>query len=283
MKHQKILVQPKAQPKSQQKKCLSFNKRRKTQISYSTMQSKQSSAAVKRESLSFESIQQSVLIYLLCKEGYSFTFRRPERVAVKTLQYFSIVDVMNKQSTCHLGTAIDNVCNTQYDAEYNENMKPNEVKSLKRRRDLNKSSLAMNYLVEECTKMGYFFDKRATKSAKKTVQMPRITTIFRDRSKVYDIDQISQLGSIVNHYIISLRSNDKLIVLNSAPLIQYVNYTIQNQCKSEQTPYENASQSTNELANQSVQVSNESSSEAMTYCMEEPTFELIINPLYIYY
>ena len=119
-------------------------------------QTKDVQTQLKRESKSFEAIQQGTVLALLNTFGFGFEFKRPERIAEKTLQFLIIVEVFYNGKPLEFGRKIDIYCDEQFQAEIDEKMSINQIKSLKRRRDLNRAALSFNWLIEYVQQFGYF-------------------------------------------------------------------------------------------------------------------------------
>ncbi|EDR25269.1 hypothetical protein EDI_034420 [Entamoeba dispar SAW760] len=158
---------------------------------------------VKRESKSFEGVQQGVLLALLNSIGFSFEFRRPERFAIKTIQYLVINDVYFNEKKLEFGSVIDEYCDKQYASEIKKDMSSNQIKTIKRRRDLNRAALTFNWLVEYAEQNGYTIHKRSTKSSKKTLQMEKINEISLNGQTIITQTQMNHIGKQMNQYVVS--------------------------------------------------------------------------------
>ncbi|KAL7722627.1 Uncharacterized protein QTN25_000240 [Entamoeba marina] len=175
---------------------------------------------IKRESKSFEAIQQAFLISLLNVNGFSFSIKKPERFAVKTLQYFTISEVYNNQFPLEFGLKIEEYCSKQYESEQHENMTKNEIKSCKRRKDINRAALSMNTLVQYCESLGFKFKRKQIKGAKTTLQMVKIQSISYGDVLVADTNSINEIGATANNIIATSFSN----VTNELYLNPYHNH-----------------------------------------------------------
>ncbi|EKE38590.1 hypothetical protein ENUP19_0388G0013 [Entamoeba nuttalli] len=158
---------------------------------------------VKRESKSFEGVQQGVLLALLNSIGFSFEFRRPERFAIKTVQYLVINNVYFNEKKLDFGSVIDEYCDKQYASEIKKDMSSNQIKTIKRRRDLNRAALTFNWLVGYAEQNGYTVHKRSTKSSKKTLQMEKINEISLNGQTIITQTQMNHIGKQMNQYIVS--------------------------------------------------------------------------------
>lgn len=164
---------------------------------------KENQTNVKRESKSFEAIQQGTVIALLNTYGFGFEFKRPERIAEKTIQFLIIEEVFYNGKPLDFGKKITQYCDEQFQAELDERMTVNQVKSLKRRRDLNRAALSFNWLIEYVQQFGYLTERRSTKSAKKTLQMEKINKLYKRNGYYLTQSEILAIGKEVNAYIIS--------------------------------------------------------------------------------
>ncbi|ELP91030.1 hypothetical protein EIN_267460 [Entamoeba invadens IP1] len=158
---------------------------------------------IKRESKSFEGVQQGVLIALLNSIGFSFEFRRPERYALKTVQYLIINDVYYEGKKLDFGRVINDYCEKQFKTEVKKEMSINQVKTVKRRKDLNRAALTFNWLVDYAEQNGFIVHKRSTKSSKKTLQMEKINEISAGGFIIVSQSQMNQIGKQMNQYIVS--------------------------------------------------------------------------------
>ena len=158
---------------------------------------------IKRESKSFEGIQQGVLIALLNVLGFSFEFKRPERYALKTTQYLVIKNIFFNGKKLDFGNTIEIFCEQKYKNEIEEEMSSNQMKTIKRRKDLNRAALSFNWLVDYCEQNGFTLAKRSTKTSKKTLQMEKVNEIAYDENIIISQQQMTEVGKQMNHYIIS--------------------------------------------------------------------------------
>lgn len=164
---------------------------------------KENQTNVKRESKSFEAIQQGTVIALLNTYGFGFEFKRPERIAEKTIQFLIVEEVFYNGKPLDFGKKITQYCDEQFQAELDERMSINQIKSLKRRRDLNRAALSFNWLIEYVQQFGYVTERRSTKSAKKTLQMEKINKIYKRNGYYLTQTEILAIGKEMNSYIIS--------------------------------------------------------------------------------
>ncbi|ELP91565.1 hypothetical protein EIN_128750 [Entamoeba invadens IP1] len=160
---------------------------------------------MKRESKSFEAIQQGMVFAVLSAFGYSFQIKRPERMAEKTFQYLTIMEVFKDEVALDFGCTIDDFCQRQYETEFDPNMSKGTLKIVKRRKDLNRTALSFSWMLQYCQQSGIDVEKRRTKQARKTLQLEKIVSITLPQSLVFfDKVKIETMGTIVHKHICSL-------------------------------------------------------------------------------
>ncbi|EAL44309.1 hypothetical protein EHI8A_040820 [Entamoeba histolytica HM-1:IMSS-B] len=160
---------------------------------------------MKRESKSFEALQQGILIAILSSYGYSFDLKRPERMAEKTFQYLTINEVYFNNQPLNFGRIIEEFCEQQFQLDKTEDMTPNQLKIVKRRKDLNRTAISFSWLLQYAEQNGVSFGKRKTKQAKKTVQLPKIYTVTMPNASIaYTKKEIEEIGASVQNHICSL-------------------------------------------------------------------------------
>ncbi|KAL7717215.1 Uncharacterized protein QTN25_005484 [Entamoeba marina] len=164
---------------------------------------KLSTTEVKRESKSFEALQQGALVALLSSIGFSFEFKRPERIAAKTSQYITINEVYFNNKPLQFGKTIEGYCQKQFLSEYHSGMSVNELKTIKRRKDLNRSALSLKWLIQYVEQFGHSVKRRSIKSAKKTLQMEKVHEVYYDNTLLYTKESIIEIGRQIHCYIIS--------------------------------------------------------------------------------
>ncbi|ELP93540.1 hypothetical protein EIN_061050 [Entamoeba invadens IP1] len=160
---------------------------------------------MKRESKSFEAIQQGMVFVVLSSFGYSFELKRPERMAEKTFQYLTILEVFKDGVPLNFGTAIDDFCQKQYEMEFDPKMSKGTLKIVKRRKDLNRTALSFSWMLQYCEQSGVLVNKRKTKLAKKTVQLEKVTSItFPSKNLLFEKSQIDEIGTAAHKHLCSL-------------------------------------------------------------------------------
>ncbi|EDR23768.1 hypothetical protein EDI_328750 [Entamoeba dispar SAW760] len=169
---------------------------------------------IKRHSKSYEAIQQSAVIALMNSIGFTFEFRRPERVALKTTQYFYIQQLFYFDEKVDFEYSIDKFCEEQLAIEL-QDAHPNACKkTLKRRKDLNRAALTFNYLIKILESLGYFVSTRPTKSSKKTLQMVKVVDIRLGNELLLNKENVDIVGKEINKYILSLfTKNERKLTL----------------------------------------------------------------------
>lgn len=149
---------------------------------------------LKQESKSWEAIQQSILIYLLTKQGYVVTIERPDKFAHLSKHFFVI-------STLRLGTQVINL-SEKITSMCASSLKPNakscQQKQLKRHCDKSRCSLSVNLLIEIAQHCGFGFTTRGTRSSIYTIKMVKFSEITHNGSSMYKKDDIFEIGGKVN-------------------------------------------------------------------------------------
>ncbi|EDR25492.1 hypothetical protein EDI_273500 [Entamoeba dispar SAW760] len=106
--------------------------------------------------------------------------------------------------------------------EMDEKTKKRVIKNTKRRRDINKSAITFNTMVQMVENIGYKITKRSIKSAKKTIQMIKIKEIGIGEEWKMKEERIQEIGSLINQYIKGLiTGTGKTIILRNDD--QYIN------------------------------------------------------------
>ncbi|BFU22134.1 hypothetical protein EHI8A_014660 [Entamoeba histolytica HM-1:IMSS-B] len=159
---------------------------------------------IKRHSKSYEAIQQSAVIALMNSIGFTFEFRRPERAALKTIQYFYIQQLFYFDEKVDFEYSIDKFCEDQLAIELQAAHQSACKKTLKRRKDLNRAALTFNYLIKLLESLGYFVSTRPTKSSKKTLQMLKVVDIRLGNELLLNKESVDIIGKEINKYILSL-------------------------------------------------------------------------------
>ena len=190
---------------------------------------------LKRDSKSFEAIQQSVIIAILVRHGFSFEFKKPERFSEKSRQFIMINEVYCNGNPLNFGAKIMEYCDSRFNMEYSEGMTYNQMKLISRHKDINKYALMFNWLLSYAEKIGYTFKKRATKVSNKTLQMKKIYEIEIEK-KVEDNDvekmvkmsmkknDIYELGCKVNEYIVNkLKVNNLYVSSKEKEIVDMTN------------------------------------------------------------
>ncbi|KAL7717882.1 TATA-binding protein-associated phosphoprotein [Entamoeba marina] len=171
---------------------------------------------IKRESKNLEAIQQGCIIALLNSAGFSFLFKKPERTSVKTIQYFTIAEVYYNSEPLNVGKAVEDYCQKQFTLEFKSDMPQNQVKTIKRRRDLNRAALTFNWLMGYTEQVGYEVIKRKTKVARKTLKMDKIQEINYNGSHIITKENMNDIGLMMNQMILSnFDKNKKNYLLNA--------------------------------------------------------------------
>ncbi|GAB1219214.1 hypothetical protein ENUP19_0018G0048 [Entamoeba nuttalli] len=184
-------------------------------------------ALIKRESKTYEAIQQGVIIGLLIINGYSIEINPPSRFATKSLQLFTVNEIYLHSVAMNFGVTINVSCELEYEeemrgkGEMDENTRKRVVKSTKRRRDINKSAITFNTMVKMVEGIGYNITKRSIKSAKKTIQMIKIKEIGIGEEWKMKEETIQEIGSLINQYIknIIIRTGKAIILSTNDPYI----------------------------------------------------------------
>ncbi|ELP83446.1 hypothetical protein EIN_375610 [Entamoeba invadens IP1] len=158
---------------------------------------------IKRESKTYEAIQQALMVGLLTEAGFSFDLKCPERLASKTLQNLVILECYFQGNPLGFGQKIEEYCASQYLRDSEGAKTQNEIKVAKRRKDLNRSALSFNWLVKYVEQYGYILTRRPTKIPKKTLQMEKITGIGTDHECIFNEDAIEQIGRKIHVHILS--------------------------------------------------------------------------------
>ncbi|GAT93904.1 hypothetical protein CL6EHI_118390 [Entamoeba histolytica] len=219
---------------------------------------------IKRESKSFEAIQQGSVIAVLNTLG------------------FVITEVFFKGQPLCFGKKIDKYVDEQFQTEIVADMSLNQIKSLKRRRDLNRAALSFNWLVEYLEQLGYTVERRPTKSAKKTLQMEKVSKISEKNGYIITLTEMQTIGKEVNSYVISqfIKLEKTTVLREYHPLCFDLLY-YSNINKNNSIPY--CSLSNNEIKHQhKAKIENENSSDTITLdeCISTPTILLLFYYLY---
>ncbi|EDR27239.1 hypothetical protein EDI_101600 [Entamoeba dispar SAW760] len=170
---------------------------------------------IKRQSKSFEALQQGMLFALLSNYGYGFRLKRPERMAKKTLQYLTINEVYYNGLPLRFGYSIEDFCERKYQMEQRTEMTTSQLKVVKRRKDLNRTAISFSWLIQLAEQNGISFGKRKTKQAKKTIQLEKIkTVVLPNNLGSYSREQINKIGKAVQKHICSLfDKKEKLLTI----------------------------------------------------------------------
>ncbi|ELP92134.1 hypothetical protein EIN_380910 [Entamoeba invadens IP1] len=160
-----------------------------------------STTEVKRESKSFEAVQQAVLIALLNYLGYSIEIKHPERLAAKTIQFLIVNELFYDGKSLGFGEDIESVCNERYEGEKNTAPNAKKVRQTRRHKDINRSALTFNRLLKLVEDHGYTVKRRYTKSSFKTFRMEKITDILLNDKIIIDTAQMNDIGKSVNTVI----------------------------------------------------------------------------------
>lgn len=175
---------------------------------------KETLTQLKRESKSYESFQEGMLLALLNMYGYSFSLKRPERMAEKTYQYITIVELFYKENPLRFGEQINDFCEKQFLADKTEDLTSSQLKIVKRRKDLNRTALSFSWLIKFAEHHGAVFEKRKTKVAKKTVQLEKITALtIPQMKKTFKKEHIEQIGKDIQQHLCSLFSKEEKILV----------------------------------------------------------------------
>lgn len=186
---------------------------------------------LKRDSKSFEAIQQCFILLLLNINGYSIKFKKPERRSQKTIQLLTVETLIHNNEIIEFRQQNELKCNETVQRELIENkffaLSPlniesttaitklnlehdqvEKLKQIKRHKDANMSSLSFNKLFDLCQKLQFEFKKRATKPSKLTIQMYKIQECYQkiknsNGTIVHSFNQqaIETIGKEVNNII----------------------------------------------------------------------------------
>ncbi|ELP89479.1 hypothetical protein EIN_391340 [Entamoeba invadens IP1] len=171
---------------------------------------------IKRESKSYEAIQQAGVIALLVSNGVTFQLNSPIRFAPIAMQLFVVNDVIIDGESLNFGKMVEEQCNQRFSADSTElenvEDKKKLLKNIKRRKELNRAALSFNSLVSIAESFGYHFELKLIKSAKKTLQMTKIKSVFKEGRIFLDEKAFTEIGNATNKYITSLCSKDKYYV-----------------------------------------------------------------------
>lgn len=198
---------------------------------------------VKRESKSYEAIQQSVLLGILIQHGFGVEITVPLRIASKSLHFFQVKEIYCNNNPIKFGEIIDTHCNRQYAEEMKQTafMTTREeykrlVKNIKRRKEINHAALSFNTICGLVEDMKYVIDEKQVKAAKMTIQMKKIKTITKPNGEIIDEDMIYSIGKEINEYLTQLSTmNDgnsvKSFILfpNDLKIQMVMNQTKENQ------------------------------------------------------
>ncbi|BFU20674.1 hypothetical protein EHI8A_017930 [Entamoeba histolytica HM-1:IMSS-B] len=160
-----------------------------------------SSTEIKRESKSFEAVQQAVLIALLNYLGYSIEIKHPERLAAKTVQFLIVTELFYEGKSLNFGEEIEEICSKRYEGERSAAPNIKKIRQTRRHKDINRAALTFNRLLQLVEKHGYKVKRRYTKSSFKTLRMEKITDILLNEKIIIDTVQINNIGRAVNSVI----------------------------------------------------------------------------------
>lgn len=170
---------------------------------------------IKRESKSFEAVQQCLFIAILNTHGFGFLIKRPERMAVKTLQLLTINEMYCNDCALDFGSTIERYCEEKYSVEIRNITETNAIKTIKRRRDLNRSALSFSWLLQYAHELGCVIKKRPTKKARKTLKLEKVHEVIFDEKTITKADMY-RIGTFVNKYITSLfTKSDKEVLFHA--------------------------------------------------------------------
>lgn len=188
---------------------------------------------LKRQSKSFEALQQCAVLTILMNHGFGFIFKKPERRSTKTVQSLLITKIiLPNKKVIDYEAEIDELCREMAEAElkkigYGQLNADNiesiaainkvithgynieKLKTVKRHKEANKNSLAFNQLLKYLHSLGYHCSTRSSKPASFTQKMIKITGISNvdenGLSKPNKIDihqeEIEYIGMKMNEYI----------------------------------------------------------------------------------
>ncbi|KAL7719856.1 TATA-binding protein-associated phosphoprotein [Entamoeba marina] len=161
-----------------------------------------STTEVKRESKSFEAVQQGVVIALLNYLGYSVEIKHPERLASKTIQFLIVNELYYEGKPLNFGDEVEAICNERYEGEKILAPNPKKVRQTRRHKDINRSALTFNRLLKYVEDRGFTIKRRYTKSSFKTLRMEKITEISVLDKVIIDLEQIHDIGKKINSAIV---------------------------------------------------------------------------------
>ncbi|ELP93773.1 hypothetical protein EIN_175600 [Entamoeba invadens IP1] len=163
---------------------------------------------LKRESKSFEAIQQGAVLSLLIMNGVEIEIACPSRFASKAMQLFVVNDVITNNTRLGFGNMVEAQCTAQF-ANDSQEMKSGTdkkklLKNIKRRKELNRAALSFNSLLALAENFGYVFELKQVKSAKKTLQMSKVRSVRIGNSVILDESNLYSVGVAMNKYVASL-------------------------------------------------------------------------------
>ncbi|EDR23454.1 hypothetical protein EDI_026860 [Entamoeba dispar SAW760] len=162
---------------------------------------------LKRQSKSWEAFQQSVLMGILVKEGYTFNISVPEKYSNKVSHLFKIITMEKQGELIKIDEIIRNECQKLASLE---SKKISDASQLKRHSYKNRVSMGLNILLKEIRKHGYDVKKRGTRGSVFTIIAEKFSEISFDQKVYYDKATIRSLGKQINDYLLKkCKSIDK--------------------------------------------------------------------------
>ncbi|KAL7715806.1 Uncharacterized protein QTN25_006897 [Entamoeba marina] len=207
---------------------------------------------LKRKSKGLEAIQQSVLIGFLNTIGYEFQFKKPERLAIQTLQTFNILDVFLNSKSVHFGVAVSEICDNAYNKNKDIHVSTTNSKALQKRMSTNRASSSFNLLVKIAEQNGFMFTIKSSKQPTKTIKMNKFSQVTLPSGDVFSLNDMVYFGTEVNKHISTLLTKGEKIVnvhSHDSQLILLLNRTIKelNECKNDVFIFSDSDCETNEL------------------------------------
>ncbi|ELP92996.1 hypothetical protein EIN_051610 [Entamoeba invadens IP1] len=154
---------------------------------------------LKRQSKSWEAFQQSVLMGILVKEGYTFDISVPEKYSNKVSHLFKIVSMEKAGQVFQIEEMIKEECQRLASAESKIIA---DVSQLKRHSDKNRVSIGLNILLKKAQEHGYDVKKRGTRGSKFTVIAHKFSEIYFNHKVFYDKAAIRSMGKQINDFLL---------------------------------------------------------------------------------
>ena len=154
---------------------------------------------LKRQSKSWEAFQQSVLMGILVKQGYTFHIIVPEKYSNKVSHLFKIQSIEKNGTIIQIEELIRNECEKLYQLE---SSKISDSSQIKRHMDKNRVSIGLNTLLKEVQQLGYTVKKRGTRGSQYTVIAEKFSEISFDEKVVYDKNTIRKIGKLINDHLL---------------------------------------------------------------------------------